>query len=203
MRTARFARGPNRMGNDSNTNPSSEDARETPDRIRIFFALVPEEAVRLQFLALARDVARRSRGRAISGEHVHLTLAFLGDVPVSSIAELRAIGDHLPPEGAPLDFDTLGAWRASGVAWAAPSVVPKALVDLHATLHAALTGAGFAMETRPFRPHVTLARRCVQPHPRASSAPIHWAVRRLSLVGSELRPDGPRHTTIAEWELTV
>lgn len=191
------------MVDESDTNPSSDDARETPNRIRIFFALVPEEAIRLQFLALAREVARRSRGRAISGEHVHLTLAFLGDVPVSNVVELRAIGDRLPPESAALDFDTLGAWRASGVAWVAPSVVPRVLVDLHGTLHSALTDAGFAMETRPFRPHVTLARRCVQPHPRASSAPIHWAVRRLCLIGSELRPDGPRHTTMAEWELAV
>jgi 2'-5' RNA ligase len=171
------------------------------DRIRAFFALVPEDAVRLSFLALAREVARRSRGRSISGEHVHLTLAFLGDVPVESLPTIRAIGDAMPRVGAPLAFDTLGAWRASGVAWVAPSVLPPALSTLHARLHAALSEAGFVLENRPFRPHVTLARRCVQPHPRQQSAPIHWAVRRLSLIGSELRPDGPVHTTLAEWTL--
>ena len=88
----------------------------SPDRIRAFFALVPEDAVRLQFLALARDVARRSRGRSISGEHVHLTLAFLGDVPLESVPTIRTIGDAMPRNGASLAFDTLGAWRASG-AW--------------------------------------------------------------------------------------
>jgi 2'-5' RNA ligase len=175
----------------------------TADRIRVFFALVPEDAVRLQFLALARDVARRSRGRSISGEHVHLTLAFLGDVAVESLPTIRAIGDSMPRTGAALAFDTLGAWRASGVAWVAPSVMPPALAALHARLHAALTEAGFFLENRPFRPHVTLARRCVQPHPRQQSSPIHWAVRKLSLIGSELRPDGPVHTTLAEWTLSV
>src|SRR4029453_16991323 len=89
----------------------------SPDRIRAFFALVPDDAVRLQFLALARDVARRSRGRSISGEHVHLTLAFLGDVPRESLPTIRTIGDAMPHAGASLAFDTLGAWRASGVAW--------------------------------------------------------------------------------------
>jgi len=178
-------------------------APATPNRIRTFFALVPEESVRLQFVTLARDVARRSRGRSISGEHVHLTLAFMGDVAVSSIPTLRGIGDHLTPRGAVLDFDTLGAWRASGVAWVAPSVLPPVLVELHATLHGALVEAGFEMESRPFRPHVTLARRCVQPHPRSQATPIHWAVRRLCLIGSELRPEGPRHTTLAEWPLSL
>ena len=174
-----------------------------PDRIRAFFALVPDEAVRLSFLALARDVARRSRGRSISGEHVHLTLAFLGDVPVESLTTIREIGDTMPRTGASLAFDTLGAWRASGVAWVAPSVLPPVLAALHATLHTALTQAGFALENRPFRPHVTLARRCVQPHPRQRATPIHWAVRRLCLIGSELRADGPVHTTLAEWALTA
>ena len=187
----------------------TESTDQTPstfpstDRIRAFFALVPDEAVRLQFLGLAREVARRSRGRSISGEHVHLTLAFLGDVPVASLPTIRAIGDAVPHAGASLAFDTLGAWRASGVAWVAPSTLPAALGALHARLYAALTEAGFALENRPFRPHVTLARRCVQPHPRQQSTPIHWAVRKLSLIGSELRPEGPVHTTLAEWTLAA
>ena len=187
------------------TEPTDQAPSTFPstDRIRAFFALVPDEAVRLQFLALARDVARRSRGRSISGEHVHLTLAFLGDVPLTSVETLRAIGDAVPHTGAALAFDTLGAWRASGVAWVAPSTLPAALGALHARLHAALTEAGFALENRPFRPHVTLARRCVQPHPRQQSTPIHWAVRKLSLIGSELRPEGPVHTTLAEWSLAA
>jgi RNA 2',3'-cyclic 3'-phosphodiesterase len=183
---------------DQVTNPP-----QSLDRIRAFFALVPDDGVRLQFLALAREVARRSRGRSISGEHVHLTLAFLGDVPVESLATIRAIGDAMPRTGASLAFDTLGAWRASGVAWVAPSVLPPALSTLHAKLHAALTEAGFVLENRPFRPHVTLARRCVQPHPRQQSAPIQWSVRKLSLIGSELRPDGPVHRTLADWTLGV
>lgn len=170
--------------------------------VRTFFALVPDDAVRQRFVTLARDVARRSRGRAVSGEHVHLTLAFLGDVPVTSVPDLRGIGDRLPHEGALLEFDTLGAWRASGVAWVAPSRLPPPLTQLHATLNQALRDSGFEVETRPFRPHVTLARRCVQPQGRAVMTPIAWPVRKLCLIGSELHPEGPVHSTLAEWPLT-
>jgi len=191
------------MIDQSETFPPVDLERETTPRVRTFYALVPDDAVRLHFLSLARDVARRSRGRAISGEHVHLTLAFLGDVPVGRVAELRAIGDRLPHKGANLEFDTLGAWRASGVAWVAPSVLPEVLTGLHAGLHDELTRGRFELESRPFRPHVTLARRCVQPHPRAHCPPVYWPVRRLCLIGSELRPEGPLHTTIASWDLRV
>lgn len=190
------------MIDQSETHPP-QLTRETAPRVRTFFALVPDESVRVQFAALARDVARRSRGRAISGEHVHLTLAFMGDVPAASVQRLRATGDGLPHAGAVLDFDTLGAWRASGVAWVVPSVLPPALSELHAVLHDALEQAGFVLENRPFRPHVTLARRCVTPHPRTRCTPIRWEVRRLCLIGSELKPEGPRHTTLAEWPLTL
>lgn len=182
---------------------TSPPVSEVPARVRTFFALVPDEDVRLRFVALAREVARRSRGRAVAGDHVHLTLAFLGDVPVDRLPELRAIGEALPRRGATLDFDTLGAWRASGVAWVAPEAVAEPLLVLHAALHEALAARRFDLETRPFRPHVTLARRCVQPHPRTRCAPIRWPVEKLCLVGSELRPEGPLHTTIAEWALTT
>ena len=173
----------------------------TATTIRAFYALVPDDAIRMQFVTLARDVARRSRGRAMMGDHVHLTLAFLGDVAVSTLPSLRRIGDRVPHAGSVLDFDLLGAWRASGVAWIAPSVVPQALLDVHASLRDALADAGIMLDARPFRPHITLARRCVQPHPRAHCAPIRWPVNRLSLIGSELRPEGPLYSELATWEL--
>lgn len=168
---------------------------------RAFFALVPDEAVRQRFALLARDVARRCRGRAVSGEHVHLTVAFMGDVPATSIPDLRRIGERVAHTAALLSFDTLGAWRASGVAWVAPSHLPAEVAALHATLNQALRDTGFEIESRPFRPHLTLARRCVQPQARQAMTPIAWDVRKLCLIGSELHPEGPVHSTLAEWPL--
>jgi 2'-5' RNA ligase len=89
------------------------------------------------------------------------------------------------------------------VAWVAPADVPPALIGMCGSLHEALLEAGFALDTRPFRPHVTLARRCVQPHPRAHCAPIRWRVDRLCLIGSELRPEGPLYSQLQEWRLPV
>jgi 2'-5' RNA ligase len=181
----------------------TDDAGGSTAPVRAFFALVPDEPVRAALVDLARDVARRSRGRAVTGEHVHLTLAFLGDVPASGVPALQAIGASIPHVGAVLEFDTLGAWRASGVAWTGPSVIPPELLALHATLGTALAGAGIVLESRAFRPHVTLARRCVQPLPRTRTTPIRWRVDRLRLVGSELLSQGPVYRDLASWPLTI
>jgi len=188
------------------TSPEELSAAAAPDArtdVRAFFAVVPDDEVRRQFSALARDVARRSRGRAVSGDHVHLTLAFIGDVAATAIPALRAVGDALPRVGAMLEFDTLGAWRASGVAWIAPQEVPMPLTRMHAALRDTLAGAGFAVDARPFRPHVTLARRCVQPQPRTGCPPVRWRVDRLCLMGSQLRPEGPIYTELAAWPLSI
>jgi 2'-5' RNA ligase len=82
-------------------------------------------------------------------------------------------------------------------------VTPPELLALHAALGAALAAAGIVLETRAFRPHVTLARRCVQPLPRTRVAPIRWRVDRLCLVGSELLPQGPVYRDLASWALTI
>ena len=172
-----------------------------PDPVRVFFALVPDRAVVGEFTALAQDIARRARGRVVAGDHVHLTLAFLGDVAPAAIPALRRIGDGLPHAGAVVLFDTLGSWRASGVAWIAPRELPPQVVALHDALHGALVDAGFPLDTRPFRPHLTLARRCLHPVSRAPCAPVRWNVDRLSLIGSELTPEGPIYTELAVWTL--
>jgi RNA 2',3'-cyclic 3'-phosphodiesterase len=188
-------------------NHASLDARPqaNPDAqrgIRAFFALSPDDEVRETLAALGRDVARRCRGRAVSPENAHLTLAFIGDVGKEALPVLQSVGDLAPKTGFVVGFDTLGAWRASGVAWIAPATLPPPLLTLQSTLTNALGKAGFELETRPFRPHVTLARRCLQPLPRAQCPPILWRADKLYLVGSELREDGPVYRNLAAWDLT-
>ena len=170
---------------------------------RLFFALAPSAAVRAAFADLSHNVARRSRGRAVSSDHLHLTLAFLGEISATGLPALQLVGAGMPRAGAVLVFDTLGAWRASGVAWVAPSVVPPPILALHAALAAALTTAGFTLDARAFRPHITLARRCVQIQPRARCEPVRWPADRLCLIGSELGPEGPVYRELGAWPLAM
>ena len=116
----------------------------------------------------------------------HLRMFFLLALAVAVIVVSR------------FDNATIRTVRASVL-----EVVTPVLSAMFTSLHETLQASGFALDTRPFRPHVTLARRCVQPHPRAHCAPIRWRVDRLCLIGSELRPEGPIYTELESWRLPV
>jgi len=153
--------------------------------MRLFFALLPDTALRAALGERALALARRIGGRAVPAANLHLTAAFLGDLDAARATALATIGGALAVDPFTLTLDTIGEWHHAGVAWIAPSVVPPPLVALHARLAAALAGAGFAVESRPFRPHVTLVRRRARPLADAACAPLDWRVERVALMVSE------------------
>ena len=152
--------------------------------MRLFFALVPDEGLRAALGARARELAQAIGGRPVPAHNVHLTLVFLGEVEPGRASELHPILDAVPRAPFTLSLDRIGEWRHAEVAWIAPGAVPKALVALHSTLTHALGKAGFATETRPFRPHVTLVRRQTRALPDAPAESLDWPVDHVSLVRS-------------------
>jgi 2'-5' RNA ligase len=65
--------------------------------------------------------------------------------------------------------------------------------------------AAFVPETRPFRPHLTVARARRADRPRAPRSPFAGAaeseVRELGLYRSELLPGGARYTRLERFPL--
>ena len=181
----------------------------TPDvrapSARLFYALVPDAGVRHSLAALAREVVRESGGRAPRDENLHLTLAFLGNLPQEDIARLEAIGTLAAAAAAPflLTLNTIGVFRNAGVGWVGPDAVPGELRQLFERLRNALDAANLPIERRAFHPHVTLARRCVRSLPEAATAPIAWRVEALTLMVSETLPEGPRYRALAAWPLAA
>jgi 2'-5' RNA ligase len=106
-----------------------------------------------------------------------------------------------------LTLDRIGAFHRQGIAWAGASSPPAALAQLAAELSDGLVAGGFRLERRPFRAHVTLARRC---RIRAGdpmrdgepvSAPVVWNVARMTLVASELASGPPQYRELDGWPL--
>lgn len=153
--------------------------------MRLFFALVPGMPLRALLDERALAMARRIGGRPVPAGNLHLTLAFLGEVASSRLPALHVIRTALATEAFTLTLDRIGEWHHAGVAWIAPTVVPAPLVALHRTLNAALGGEGFDVESRPFRPHVTLVRRRARLLPDSACDPVAWRVTRVELMVSE------------------
>jgi 2'-5' RNA ligase len=64
--------------------------------------------------------------------------------------------------------------------------VPEALQTLHEALADALRRAGLPVESRPLRPHVTLARHAAHAEFPAEPLDVVWRVEGYALVESRL-----------------
>ena len=152
------------------------------ETLRLFIALWPDAATRAWLDA--RDAAISwPRGAAREPEaRRHLTLHFLGAVARAQVAELMPALQQ-PFDAFELELDRVVAWPR-GLVVAEPAHVPAALNALHAALGAALQRAGQRVETRAFRPHVTMARRAAGALWPTAATAQRWQVSAFALVAS-------------------
>lgn len=164
--------------------------------LRLFFALWPDDATRAALAGLQRGL----RGRATAKENLHLTMAFLGAQPASTLPVLRGILAELPPRDIALVIDELGYFARARIAWAGMREAPRALRDWQAELVSRLADGGIVFDKKPgFTPHVTLARNAAPVEAGAGAGPIgpvDWQRPELVLVRSETRPEGVRYAVI-------
>lgn len=164
---------------------------------RLFIALWPDAGVRdaLQRWQAAWGPALVSAS-PVRPERLHLTLHFLGDVAVDRLPALMA-ALALPLTPFELRFGHTEMWP-HGVAVLRPDPVPEELLQLHGALRTALQALALRTENRPFRPHVTLARRAGGATPPSLGPALRWPVRGHALVMSETGPAGG-YRVLKQW----
>jgi 2'-5' RNA ligase len=166
---------------------------------RLFFALWPPARARAGLERLAAGVALVSGGKAVEAAKIHLTLAFLGEVDEARAAAAGEVAATLRARPFVLRLDRVGSFRRSRVAWAGASELPVELLALQSALDRGLRGNGFELEERPFRPHITLARKTRERVPQASIETIDYACDALALVASDLGRG--EYRTLESWPL--
>ena len=162
---------------------------------RHFFALWPDLPAGIALADLARDLAQASGGKPVPRDKIHLTLAFLGAIEPEAVERAREVAAAIRAPAFDLRLDRAGSFRGAKVGWAGCDSPPLALLMLAEDLAAALEGAGFVVDERPFAPHVTLARRIRTAIARESIPAIGWRAETFSLVRSE----AGRYETIGSW----
>jgi 2'-5' RNA ligase len=132
----------------------------------------------------------------------HVTLAFLGDRPETDVSTIEPIigAERTAPHLA-LGHVLLLPPRRPRVLTVTLDDPTGALRALHARVTTALEAAGlYTRESRPFRPHVTLARLRPRIRPPREApvdiahTPFHG--RALTLYASRLHPDGARYEAL-------
>ena len=128
--------------------------------MRLFIAIrFPEPVLDALCQRQARLQEAVERGRFSRQDNLHLTLAFLGDVPPSAVAKIRRVMDAATGPAFSFKIGRPGRFRRDGgdVLWLAIDA-PRALYALQSRLSTGLTSAGFRLEDRVYTPHLTIAR---------------------------------------------
>jgi len=183
---------------------SAETAAAGAATQRVFFALWPSPALAQDLAGVADECAGRFGGRPTRPETIHLTLAFLGAVPVSRLAELAGVARAVAAPPFVLELDRLAFWPHQKLLWAGCRATPPALAQLVGGLHGALAAAGFAVAAYPdFVPHVSLLRRI--PHGVPDALPVlakaDWACDSFVLAASHRSAAGADYRVLAEFPM--
>jgi RNA 2',3'-cyclic 3'-phosphodiesterase len=154
-------------------------------------------------------------GRAakwVRPEGIHLTLKFLGDVPISQIDTIidemqAAVSGHIQFF---LTIEGLGCFPNTNnprVLWLGLTGDVRDLAALQAGIEERIAPMGYPPESRGFHPHLTLARSA-QDARREELVAIgkaaekglgtlgSWRIDEVSLMRSDLRPDGAVYTQV-------
>lgn len=177
---------------------------------RLFVALPLPGPVRDALLTLACPLTGVSWTRP---EQLHLTLRFLGDVPVEKLERIQTHLAAVRVEPFILPIEGLGTFPPKSpprMVWAGVGRGHPHLHQLRQRVDNALLTAGLlGLDVRTFHPHITLARGTE----KAASAISRWVhtqpdfvgppfrVNTFELVASELQPAGAVHTVVQRFAL--
>ena len=194
--------------------------------IRAFLAVELSEELRATLATLQQELKQSiepelKRGTRISWVQpasLHLTIKFLGETDEQVIDPLRgaveqAIGSQMAVN---VPLERLGGFprpQSPRVLWVGPSenwekgIDAKRITEIYATIEQACEDLRFLRETKPFSPHLTVARiKTGERHVGVSLAqsgvldrPIllgSLAVESVALMKSDLKPTGSVYTKL-------
>lgn len=163
---------------------------------RVFFALWPDAETAAAIDGSADRLA--VDGRRVARERLHLTLAFVGNVNDTVLAQLCQRAASVRVAQFSLVLDGVGYFARPRIVWLGSANVPHELDMLAQALaqsHDLESGA------KRFRPHITLARGAQRPDPEARMTPIQWRVREFCLVESGRGGAPGGYTILGRWSL--
>ncbi len=190
-------------------------AARSDEIIRAFIAIDLSPELQQVLARLSRELQARLSHlplRWVPPENIHLTLKFLGDI---STRNLRLIQELMAREAAlypPFEFSagTLGAFpsmRHPRVLWVGVEG-PKVLFQLQESLEKVMARLGYPPDSKPFAPHLTLARMARTARGEDIRALAHalrqekvgylgsTRVEAIHLYRSDLRPSGAVYTRL-------
>lgn len=184
--------------------------------MRLFVALSISAQVRESLASLLTELRRAdSKPRCVNPENLHVTLKFIGHIADQKLPTiLEALRTIAGPSPIALEFRGIGFFpndRRPLVVWAGIQAAPV-LAALADRVDQSLAAGGLPRETRPFAPHLTLAR-FKEPGMSESLRALLAKCRDLSfgnqiatefhLMESKTKSSGAEYTTLHSFPLAA
>lgn len=184
------------------------------ETVRAFMAVEITDEVRRRLVAWQEKAAERlppvSPIKWVRGDALHLTLAFLGDIPSASVAAASAALDEAAGGSKPFSCDITGVGffghpAAPRVIWADVRGDTEALGRLQRQVSRELAARQFVLDPREFVAHLTLARVRFKRNLSEFMAGVQASreqafgtipVADIVLIRSELTAGGPKYTVL-------
>lgn len=155
---------------------------QAPTPLRLFLALWPDADTRRAIADWQMQWAWPPAARLVSPQQLHLTMHFIGQVDAQQLPLLKQ-GLAVAFEPFELELGHAEQW-SGGLALLRPERPPKAMLALHGRMADALLALGLKIDSRPFSPHLTLARRVQGALPPTERLVCVWPVAGYALVQS-------------------
>ncbi|MFW5971676.1 MAG: RNA 2',3'-cyclic phosphodiesterase, partial [Desulfovermiculus sp.] len=182
---------------------------------RCFVALPLPEAYQrvLPQIASAWNFSLHSRLTWTKQGNWHLTLYFLAEIGPQMLSSVQAALQAVTEPGFTIQAGGAGFFppgKKPRVVWVGLSQGAEECIRLADKIEKALLPLGFPASSRPFRPHLTVAR-VKQARPDNWSQFVKWLhnmswpacqVDRFVLYASRLTPRGPEYSVLQEYFLT-
>lgn len=173
--------------------------RETRD-IRLFFALWPDRGVRKAISDCLKAFPSYG-GRVVPQYNWHMTLHFVGNTTYEEKTCLDRQARKLRAEPFELILDQSGYFKKPRVFWLGCQQPPSVLFDLQKKLGDEISHCDYQPETRPYSPHITVARKVVEKPELTLVDRIYWRIDRFVLIESVAEQGGVRYRVIEQYPL--
>ena len=167
---------------------------------RLFFALWPDEITRQQITQLIGRLGDDNL-KKVRPENLHVTLSFLGNVDSETEQQLKERAARIDASPFTISFTQLHFWRKPKIlCLLSQDPPPSPMLSLVHQLTEIVEMCGLKTEDRPYKPHITLARKAR----RACSLqfkPIVWSAENFCLVESTSTVNGVSYQVLQTWKL--
>ncbi len=148
---------------------------------------------------MASELLPAGIGRLVPASNIHVTLLYVGEVTIERRNALETMAAGISFAPFMLRLNRFGYWRRPRVWWWGASQTPESLYGLVQSLQAGARRCGVAVDSRPYKAHMTLARKVVHLPELVAIQSCDWAVDHFALVRSVSSPAGVRYEPLQQW----